>query len=625
MGRRASLLLLVAGALAVKATALVELRDHPLLQPTGVLDSEAYVRLAQQVVGGDYGLGSDVYYLSPFYVYFLAFLFALSAGSLLVVKTVQVVLGALAVGLVFAASRRWQGDRSAWIAGVLAAGTGVLTFNEVLILQSALDPFLAALALYFLSRALFTGSGRDFVATGLALGAFALNRPNALLFAGALVVWLGARGRGRDWRRALALACGVAIPIAPVAARNAVVAGDFVLISSHGGLNFYIGNNPEADGTYHRIPGITPSIEGQERDARSLAERALGRRLRASEVSGYFYSRAWDWIREHPGTALGLLCRKIAYVFNATDLSLNYSYAYYSRDEPTVLRFLVVGPWLLVPLGLWGLAAGWRRVPGFPLWASFVPIYGLSVAAFFVSSRYRLPLLVPLCVGAGLALDYLLALVRGRQTWALVGHLAVLAALALFANWNFGLDDGRSQERTEMILLLVDRGHPEEARALLAKAERTHPERGDLYYRTAVALRERGQLAAAREVLGKAGPADAGESALAFGGLAMDLEEAPLAERFLREAVAREPQSAEARERLGLALALQGRRADALAELGEACRLDAGRASAQLNLAVVLAQEGRLADARAHVREALRLQPDYPQARGLLAELDRAR
>jgi 4-amino-4-deoxy-L-arabinose transferase-like glycosyltransferase len=624
MGRRLSLLLLVSGALALKATVLYELRDHPLLQPTGVLDSAAYVRLAEQVVGGDYALGSDVYYLSPFYIYFLAALFAVSGGSLLVVKAVQVVLGALAVGLVFATARRWGGARAAWIAGVLAAGTGVFTFNEVLILQSALDPFLTTLALYLLSRALSTGSGWGFAATGLALGAFALNRPNALAYAGALVVWLGVRSGGREWRRALALACGVAIPLAPAAARNAVVAGDFVLISSHGGLNFYIGNNPEADGTYHRVPGITPSIEGQEKDARLLAERALGRRLRASEVSAYFYARARDWIREHPGPALRLLFRKIAYVFNATDLSLNYSYAFYSRDEPTLLRFLVIGPWLLVPLGLWGLAALWRRVPGFPLWASFVPLYAISVAAFFVSSRYRLPLLIPLCVGAGAAVDKLLALVRERRPRALVGHLAVLSALALFTNWDFGLDDGRSQERTEMILFLVDHGRTEEARALLAKTEPTHPERGTLYYRTASALRERGETVAAREVLGKAGPADAGESAVAFGALALDLQDAPLGERFLRGAVARAPRSAEARERLGLALALQGHGGDALAELEEACRLDPARASAHLNLAVVLAQEGRLAEARAHAREALRLQPDYPQARGLLRELDHA-
>src|SRR5260370_10566244 len=87
-----------------------------------------------------------------------------------------------------------------------------------------------------------------------------------------------------------------------------------------------------------------------------------------------------------------------------------------------------------------------------------------------------------------------------------------------------------------MILHLVDSGRYEEARALHARTERTHPERGALYYRTASALRDRGQPAAAREILGKAAPSDAGESALAFGGLAMDLEEAPLAERVLREA-----------------------------------------------------------------------------------------
>jgi tetratricopeptide (TPR) repeat protein len=624
MRRHAPYLLLV-GALALKAIVLLQLYDHPLLEPAGGLDSGAYVRLAQEVTGGNYGLGPEVYYLSPFYIYFLALLFALSQGSLLAVKTVQILLGALAVGLIFATSRHWHGPRAAWIAAALAAGTGVFTFNEVLILQSALDPFLAALTLYLLSRALSTGRGWDFLATGLGLGAFALNRPNVLAFAAALVVLLGLREGRKGWGRPLALACGVAVPIAPVAARNLVLAGDPVIISSHGGLNFYIGNNPEADGTYHPVPGITPSIEGQGRDARLLAERAVGRPLRASETSDYFYARAWAWIGENPGAALRLFLRKIAYVFNSVDLSLNYSYAYYRGDEPTLLRFLIVGPWLLVPLGLLGLVTGPRRAPGFSVWASFVPLYGLSVAAFFVSSRYRLPLLVPLCVGAGAACEELLLAVRGRQLRELGAHAIALAVLASFANWDFGLDDGRSAERTEMILNLVDRGRDEEARALLARTEASHPEKASLYYRTAAALRERGQAAAAREVLGRIRPTDTGEDFLTLGGLAMDLEDPGLAERLLRQAVAQRPQSAEARERFGLALALQGRGPEALAQMEEACRLDPGRASAQLNWAVTLAQAGRFEDARARAREALRLKPDYPQARGLLTELDRRR
>ena len=79
------------------------------------------------------------------------------------------------------------------------------------------------------------------------------------------------------------------------------------------------------------------------------------------------------------------------------------------------------------------------------------------------------------------------------------------------------------------------------------------------------------------------------------------------------------------REKRGLALVMLERPTEARAELEEARRLDPASASVCLNLAVLEAQEGRLDAARSLAREALRLQPDYPQARGLLQALDRAR
>src|SRR2546427_8115233 len=176
------------------------------------------------------------------------------------------------------------------------------------------------------------------------------------------------------------LVAGLLVALGPVAVRNRAVSGEWVLVSSHGGLNFYIGNNAEADGTYRSVPGIAPDIEGQVRDARTVAETAAGRPLRASEVSRHFYGRAWKWIALRPGAAFRLFLRKLAFCFNAVDLSLNYSYAYYSRDEATLLRVLVVGPWLLVPLGLVGLVAVPRRddTHGFWIWAAFVPVYAIS-------------------------------------------------------------------------------------------------------------------------------------------------------------------------------------------------------------------------------------------------------
>jgi len=54
--------------------------------------------------------------------------------------------------------------------------------------------------------------------------------------------------------RFLILAAGCVIIVSPVTLRNIFIGHDKVLIASQGGINFYIGNNPYADGTSAVIP-----------------------------------------------------------------------------------------------------------------------------------------------------------------------------------------------------------------------------------------------------------------------------------------------------------------------------------------------------------------------------------
>lgn len=288
-----TVLVLLAAILTLKAIVLWQLHEHLLLKPSGVLDDAVYLQLAERVAAGDWAVGPDAYYVSPLYIYFVGVLLTLTGGSVLAVRVVQVLLGTAAVGLMMAMTRRWFGDRAALPAGVLAGLTGLFTFYEILILQSALDPFLTALGLYLLMRAANDGARASAAAAGVAWGLLALNRPNVLPFlavAALGLLWLG------RWREGLvrAAAFGVAtlVVIAPVTLRNRVVAGDWVLISSHGGLNFYIGNHERADGTYTLVEGITPSIQGQLTDAKAVAERAVGRPLKPSGVSDYFFGKA---------------------------------------------------------------------------------------------------------------------------------------------------------------------------------------------------------------------------------------------------------------------------------------------------------------------------------------------
>jgi tetratricopeptide (TPR) repeat protein len=304
-------------------------------------------------------------------------------------------------------------------------------------------------------------------------------------------------------------------------------------------------------------------------------------------VDAHFRALAWEWVLSRPQDAARLFLRKLAYVFAAPEISLNTSYAYYALDEPTLLRWLVVGAWLLVPLGLLGLGERlWSGPPGgsdpaggrwgFALWALVVPATAVSVAIFFVSARYRLSLLVPLCAGGGFALVRVGEAARTRAMRRLAAYAAALVPLFALAFWPHRLDDGRSEERTVMLLWLVDNGQGEEAMRRLPAVEAAHPEPALLLFRVGLALDENREAAAAASLLERS--------------LGLD------------------PSRAETRLALGRALFDAGRPADAIPHLRAA--LDAGFRpdTAAFALVQALAATGQVDEAAARL-ERLSLPP----------------
>lgn len=455
-------------AALLKLIVVWQLADHPLVHPEIGLDTTAYAELAKRVVAGDWGLGPGLYYVSPLYIYVLAAGLALT-DSFTAVRVLQVLAGALAVGGIWTITRRWSTPRAAWFAALLAAGTGLITFYEVLILQASIDVALTTAALLALTWALQGLGARWFFITGVMLGLASLNRPNMTLAAAGMAAVLLVRWRLRP---VILLAAGVLLGIAPVAVRNVIVADQWSLVSSHGGLNFYIGNSEIATGFYQEVPGITPDIKGQARDARRVAEQSLGRPLTDAETSDYFMDLALTWVRENPGRAAGLFLRKLAFVFHAQHVALPYSYPFFAYDLQTALRFYAVGPWLLIPLGLIGLVVMFRQShdrSNVMVWLAFVPIYAVSVAAFFVAERYRLPLLVPLCVGSGIALDAFATKVSGRQWRSLLAPVLVFGALLGLANWTMPSRDDRWNEGLRMTQRLAILGRDAEAEAWVNK------------------------------------------------------------------------------------------------------------------------------------------------------------
>lgn len=480
-------LLVLTVVFALKLVVLIQLKDHPLLAPEAGLDTTAYMQLAERVMAGDWGLGPGLYYVSPFYIYWLAVLLAIFK-SLTAVRTVQIVLGTLAAGGIWLMAREWFGERAAWWALGLAACTGLFTFYEILILQSSIDLFFTSAALCALTFALTRHRPYLFAVSGFLFGVMTLNRPNVLLAAAAIALVLVVLRRVRF---AALVAAGLVAGMSPAAIRNVVVSHEFTFVSSHGGLNFYIGNHDEASGFYQQPPGISPTIEGQETDTIRVASGAVGHPVNDSEASAYFFGLAWTWMRQHPIDAAMLFGRKVYYTFNAGFTALPYSYPFYAYDERTLLRFLIVGPWLLIPLGLVGLLFGARAKrlqETYLVWVVFVPAYAAAVAAFFVADRYRLPLLVPLTIGAGAAIDLGAKAISERRLPRLAVPAIVLVLLAVAANWPLGLDDGRWQEGLRLAQRLVILGRPAEAADVAARISAREPKPGATNYGVAAQM-----------------------------------------------------------------------------------------------------------------------------------------
>jgi tetratricopeptide (TPR) repeat protein len=522
---------LLGAVFLLKLAVLLQLKGHPLVQPDAGLDTTAYAELARRVVNGDLGLGPGLYYVSPLYIYFLAAVVGLS-DSYTAVRFVQVVLGTASVGFIFLTARIWFGERAAWLAAIFAALTGLFTFYEVLILQAGLDAFLTSAALYCLTVALAgskdpgsrtmeprvssPGAQRvAFALSGLLFGLATLNRPNMGI---AVMVMVAALILLRRIRPAVLLMAGVAAAMAPIAIRNITVAGQWSFASSHGGLNFYIGNHATATGAYRPIPGIAPNIVGQARDATRVASTALGRQVTEAETSNYFFGLAWAWIREHPLQAARLFGKKLLYTFHAQHLALPYSYPFYAHEPGAVLRFLAIGPWLLAPLGLAGLifAAPRERLAPYLVWASFVPGYALGVAAFFVAERYRLPLLVTLAIGAGAAVDLAWRALERRRPFALAAPVACAVLLAVPLNWPQGFQDGRWDEGLRMAEQLVILGRYQEADAWVDRLRPDAIDPGVPDYIVGRQLMVRKQTAAALAHLERAAQLDPKQPAVAY-------------------------------------------------------------------------------------------------------------
>jgi len=406
-----------------------------------VLDGLYHHTWASAIARGDW-LGREAFFRAPLYPYFLALVYKVFGIGFIWPRIVQSLLGCGSCLLISRLGRKIFDEPTGIIAGGIAAFYPLFIYfdNELLIPSLLIFLVLAAFTLT-LRAADQPGHKNRWLTCGMTWGLAAITRPNVLLFIPGLLVWLFRRYRRYATAGAGLVFCGMLLAIGPVTVRNYLVSRELVLIAWQGGYNFYIGNNPGADGRTAILPGTKKSWQGGYYDAQRLAEEAKGRPLTNAEVDRYWFGRGNEFIRTRPFKAIALFAAKAYMWIGGTEIPNNRDLYYFTR--PTYLRFIFFKwPWfqfpfgLLFPLALAGcyLALRDRRDITLLLW--FVGLYSLSFILFFVTARYRLTIVPFLIMLAAYAVRASSRLIRGRAWHRLKPAGFIFIPALIFCNLN---------------------------------------------------------------------------------------------------------------------------------------------------------------------------------------------
>jgi hypothetical protein len=314
------------------------------------------------------------------------------------IVALNLILGVAVVGLSMVLAHRYFGSRAALFAGLILSLWPLLV-EYTTILASELPFLVSMLAAWLVWTDARCGlAGRSALA-GVALAAASYFRPTALLLPLVLAIpWL----RNREQRRSqvvqiILVGLVMAACFAPWIVRNYRVFGEFVLISTNGGANTWLGNRPGASGFYEAaVPNVTGMTE-VESD-----------RLLAAEASAY--------IREHPAAFVTRSLTKLIRLHERESIGVAWNQAGLERVfRPAVILAIKLASnvywWAVLVLAALGIAllsranGFWSTLfhPATLVWGYFAVVHAVTL----IQDRHHMPCIPSIAAFAALALDRL--------------------------------------------------------------------------------------------------------------------------------------------------------------------------------------------------------------------------
>ncbi len=404
-----------------------------------------YDNWARAIISGVFGW-TQPHIHAPGYPFFLAALLKITGMDYFWVRMLQSMIGFLALGLLFPVLNKLcekpEVRAIPWLYLSFAAVFPPLIYYQCELVSEALLLPLLCLSIFCLYRCddyWATHNRIDwrlccgYATAGMLSGMAVITHPLALLFSLGELMFLthrlfrwknGGCGRARASMTVMLFALMLAAVILPVCIRNAALPGGGFMIQKNGGMNYFIGNNPEATGGCYVRPGAPWE------KLRLEGERAAV--MRSISPDRYYFGLAVEYICAHPLAWLELQTCKLLYVFNWRDMI--------SGSDPGPIRYFTpfqrYNAWcsgVIFGLALFGLLFNLRRGEFIYRYRHFLILlfsFWLVLTFSVVSGRYRVALLPSVFLFAAYGGCNVFQVLKWKYRGKTLGWLAVCALLA---------------------------------------------------------------------------------------------------------------------------------------------------------------------------------------------------
>jgi 4-amino-4-deoxy-L-arabinose transferase-like glycosyltransferase len=342
-------------------------------------------------------------------------LYAIFGHSYAAVVIFNIVVGVAIVGLTMMVVDRWFGEATSFVAGLLVAvWPTLIQFTTIIASELIFAALVLAVVALVLARE-DIGWRRAVlidVACGVLMALAAYVRPIALLFPllFGFIVLIRNGGFRRVFAFAAVTAMTMTILIAPWTLRNKAVLGAAAIVSTNGGVNLWMGNNPNTTGEYQPVPERLAHLSEAERD----------RRLK-DEATAY--------IKEEPVAFIARTFVKALKLYASETIGTHWN---------EIGIRLTLGDAAILPLKLISQC----------FWVISIALCLFGIAAAIVKSGFRLSegYYSALIIIAYMTVVYAVIVIQDRYHLPTIPYIAAFAALPI-TQWVAKFGGGRSTRR----------------------------------------------------------------------------------------------------------------------------------------------------------------------------------